>query len=274
MGALAGLICSPCTTAPLSAILLYIAQTGDLLIGGGTLYLYALGMGLPLVLVTVFGNKLLPKSGPWMDHVKVAFGFVILALPIFLLERIFGEIWALRLWSLLGISFFTWAFIISLNTQKKWLKVLQIILLGAAIVCARPLQDWAFPNEFASTKTASTLQFTPINNTSELTEVLNQAKGKIVMLDLYADWCVACKEFEKYTFSDPNVQHLLTNSVLLQANVTANNEQDKTLLKHLQVLGLPTILFFDKEGHEIPHSRVTGFMDASAFSAHLHELEK
>ncbi|HED1916059.1 TPA: protein-disulfide reductase DsbD, partial [Enterobacter asburiae] len=115
MGAIAGLICSPCTTAPLSAILLYIAQSGNMWLGGGTLYLYALGMGLPLILVTVFGNRLLPKSGPWMETVKTAFGFVILALPVFLLERIIGDAWGLRLWAILGVSFFAWAFIVSLG---------------------------------------------------------------------------------------------------------------------------------------------------------------
>ena len=106
MGAIAGLICSPCTTAPLSAILLYIAQSGNMWLGGGTLYLYALGMGLPLMLITVFGNRLLPKSGPWMEQVKTAFGFVILALPVFLLERVIGDVWGLRLWSALGVAFF------------------------------------------------------------------------------------------------------------------------------------------------------------------------
>lgn len=105
MGAIAGLICSPCTTAPLSAILLYIAQSGNMWLGGGTLYLYALGMGLPLILVTVFGNRLLPKSGPWMETVKTAFGFVILALPVFLLERIIGDVWGIRLWAMLGVAF-------------------------------------------------------------------------------------------------------------------------------------------------------------------------
>ena len=97
MGAIAGLICSPCTTAPLSAILLYIAQSGNMWLGGGTLYLYALGMGLPLMLITVFGNRLLPKSGPWMEQVKTAFGFVILALPVFLLERVIGDVLGITL---------------------------------------------------------------------------------------------------------------------------------------------------------------------------------
>ena len=117
MGAIAGLICSPCTTAPLSAILLYIAQSGNMWLGGGTLYLYALGMGLPLIPVTVFGNRLLPKSGPWMETVKTAFGFVILALPVFLLERIVGDV-GMRLWAMLGVAFFSWAFIVSLGQKR------------------------------------------------------------------------------------------------------------------------------------------------------------
>ncbi|MCT4708166.1 protein-disulfide reductase DsbD [Buttiauxella gaviniae] len=270
MGALAGLICSPCTTAPLSAILLYIAQSGNMWLGGGTLYLYALGMGLPLMLITVFGNRLLPKSGPWMETVKIAFGFVILALPVFLLERILGDNWGIRLWGLLGVAFFGWAFITSLQATKSWMRVVQIILLGAALVCARPLQDWAF----GSTVTASQahLNFTKIANVEQLDAALANAKGKPVMLDLYADWCVACKEFEKYTFSDAQVQQQLGNTVLLQADVTANNAQDVALLKHLQVLGLPTILFFDTQGHELPEARVTGFMNADTFRTHLQKL--
>ena len=272
MGAIAGLICSPCTTAPLSAILLYIAQSGNLLLGGGTLYLYALGMGLPLILVTVFGNRLLPKSGPWMAHVKTAFGFVILALPVFLLERVIGDVWGLRLWSLLGVAFFGWAFITSLGAQKPWMRLGQIILLAAALISVRPLQDWAFGNT-ATVQERSHLNFTKVSSVEELTQALAKAKGQPVMLDLYADWCVACKEFEKYTFSDPQVQQALSNTVLLQADVTANSAQNAALLKHLNVLGLPTILFFDKEGQEQPTQRVTGFMDAAAFNAHLRDRQ-
>ncbi|AVY96622.1 protein-disulfide reductase DsbD [Lelliottia sp. WB101] len=271
MGAIAGLICSPCTTAPLSAILLYIAQSGNMWFGGGTLYLYALGMGLPLILVTVFGNRLLPKSGPWMETVKTAFGFVILALPVFLLERVIGDVWGVRLWALLGVAFFGWAFITSLQAQKPWMRIVQIILLAAALVSVRPIQDWAFGSP--GVQTQAHLSFTQISNADELNTALAQAKGKPVMLDLYADWCVACKEFEKYTFSDPQVQNALKNTVLLQANVTANNAQDKALLKQLNVLGLPTILFFNEQGEEQPAGRVTGFMDAAAFSAHLRDRQ-
>ncbi|WP_395305208.1 protein-disulfide reductase DsbD [Enterobacter sp. ECC-019] len=267
MGAIAGLICSPCTTAPLSAILLYIAQSGNMWLGGGTLYLYALGMGLPLILVTVFGNRLLPKSGPWMETVKTAFGFVILALPVFLLERIIGDVWGLRLWAMLGVTFFAWAFIVSLGTKKPWMRLVQILLLAAALVSVRPLQDWAFGTPMGQTQ--AHLNFTQIKNVDELNSALAEAKDKPVMLDLYADWCVACKEFEKYTFSDPQVQRALKETVLLQANVTANNAQDKALLKQLNVLGLPTILFFNQQGQEQPEQRVTGFMDAAAFNTHL-----
>ncbi|HGY4915063.1 TPA: protein-disulfide reductase DsbD [Citrobacter freundii] len=271
MGAIAGLICSPCTTAPLSAILLYIAQSGNMWLGGGTLYLYALGMGLPLMLITVFGNRLLPKSGPWMEHVKTAFGFVILALPVFLLERIVGDEWGVRLWSLLGVAFFGWAFITSLQAKLAWMRIVQIVLLAAALVCVRPLQDWAFGAPH--TQPQAHLNFTPVASVDALNQALEQAKGRPVMLDLYADWCVACKEFEKYTFSNPQVQQALGNTVLLQADVTANNAQDVALLKHLQVLGLPTILFFDAEGKEHPEARVTGFMDAATFSAHLRDRQ-
>ncbi|ENK1091058.1 protein-disulfide reductase DsbD [Citrobacter freundii] len=271
MGAIAGLICSPCTTAPLSAILLYIAQSGNMWLGGGTLYLYALGMGLPLMLITVFGNRLLPKSGPWMEHVKTAFGFVILALPVFLLERIVGDEWGVRLWSLLGVAFFGWAFITSLQAKHAWMRIVQIVLLAAALVCVRPLQDWTFGAPH--TQPQAHLNFTPVASVDALNQALEQAKGRPVMLDLYADWCVACKEFEKYTFSNPQVQQALGNTVLLQADVTANNAQDVALLKHLQVLGLPTILFFDAEGKEHPEPRVTGFMDAATFSAHLRDRQ-
>ncbi|EMJ5422849.1 TPA: protein-disulfide reductase DsbD [Klebsiella aerogenes] len=271
MGAIAGLICSPCTTAPLSAILLYIAQSGNLWLGGGTLYLYALGMGLPLILVTVFGNRLLPKSGPWMAHVKTAFGFVILALPVFLLERVIGEAWGLRLWSLLGVAFFSWAFITSLGASKPWLRLVQIVMLGAALVSVRPLQDWAFAAP--AVQQQAHLEFTRVSTVDELNQALAQAKGKPVMLDLYADWCVACKEFGKYTFSAPEVRQALKETVLLQVDVTKNSAQDAALLKHLQVLGLPTILFFNAQGEEQPAQRVTGFMDAAAFSAHLRDWQ-
>src|SRR5471030_2097868 len=269
MGALAGLICSPCTTAPLSAILLYIAQSGNLWAGAGALYLYALGMGIPLIIVTLFGNRLLPRSGPWMSYVKEGFGFVILALPVFLLERVIGDVWGLRLWSLLGVAFFGWALLLSLKSQLGVVRILQLIFLAAALVVSRPLQDWAFAPAVNTATPQHALSFQKIHNVDELNDALTGAQGKRVMLDLYADWCVACKEFEKYTFSAPEVQNELANTLLLQADVTKNSPEQKALLKRLEVLGLPTIIFFGPDGQELPRSRVTGFMDAAAFTAHL-----
>jgi len=269
MGALAGLICSPCTTAPLSAILLYIAQSGNLWAGAGTLWLYALGMGLPLIAVTLYGNRLLPKSGPWMEKVKEGFGFAILALPVFLLERITGELWGLRLWSLLGVAFFAWGFILSLQASGKW-RIVPIAMLGAALVVAQPLQEWAFGDNPAAS--VAHLPFQRISNSEQLNLALQQAQGRITMVDLYADWCVACKEFEKYTFSDAQVRSALSNIQLLQADVTGNTAQDNALLKQLQVPGLPTILFFDAKGNEIPGSRISGFLSAADFHTHLQNL--
>ena len=270
MGALAGLICSPCTTAPLSAILLYIAQSGNPWAGAGTLYLYALGMGIPLIAATMFGNRLLPRSGPWMHYVKEGFGFVILALPVFLLERILGDTWGLRLWSILGIAFFGWALQLSLKSSRGLVRVLQWVFLAAALIVSRPLQDWVFGSPQANQEANHGLNFQKIQNVDQLNVALQQAHGKRVMLDLYADWCVACKEFGKYTFTAPEVQSALANTLLLQADVTQNSAEQAALLKRLNVLGLPTILFFGPDGKEIPHSRVTGYMDSAEFTEHLH----
>ncbi|WP_047680644.1 MULTISPECIES: protein-disulfide reductase DsbD [Xenorhabdus] len=271
MGMLAGLIASPCTTAPLSAILLYIAQSGNTVLGGLTLYLYALGMGLPLIAVILFGHKFLPRSGPWMQYVKEAFGFIILALPIFLLERVFGETWGIRLWSMLGVAFFSWAFVLTLNNKNGWLRTLQLILLTLALISSRPLQDWVWGTQATAQQQAS-LKFQQVSDWQELSQILAENRHKPIMLDLYADWCVACKEFEKYTFSAPQVQKQLSNFLLLQANVTENSPRQKELLQKLKVLGLPTILFFDSQGKELSDSRVNGFMDAEHFNHHLQHL--
>ncbi|WP_428794798.1 protein-disulfide reductase DsbD [Vibrio nomapromontoriensis] len=270
MGAISGLVCSPCTTAPLSGALLYVAQSGDLLVGGIALYALALGMGIPLIAAAVFGNKLLPKAGGWMDRVKVLFGFVLLAAPIFLLERILPELWATLLWSGLGVVAFGW-----LYHQKNSLtfggwkqSFVGIVAILGLFASAQPaLQYWfgdAVQNE-------AQITFTRVNNINELNQALEQAKlaGKPVMLDFYADWCVACKEFEKYTFHDPAVESVLDDFVLLQADVTKNQPQDIELLKAMNVLGLPTIEFWDAQGQAQPNARLTGFVPAEDFLQHL-----
>ncbi|HGJ5876907.1 MAG TPA: protein-disulfide reductase DsbD [Arsenophonus sp.] len=273
MGALAGLICSPCTTVPLSAILLYIAQSGDILIGSLTLYLYALGMGLPLIGIILFGHRLLPRSGPWMQYVKEVFGFVILALPIFLLERIFGEIWSLRLTSLLITSFCIWLFILLLKKHNSWARIGQILFLLLAIIAAHPLQHAIWQTSVLSLSPTDTdLKFKQVKNWQEIKQAMTNNANKIVMLDFHADWCVMCKAFEKYTLSDPRVKNKLDNMLLLQANVTENNAEQKSLLQYLDVYGLPTIIFYDDKGVELPNSRVYGFMNSKMFYQHLEQL--
>lgn len=274
MGAIAGLVASPCTSAPLSGALLYVAQSGDFVIGALTLYLLALGMGLPLILITVFGNKILPKSGAWMENVKTAFGFVMLALPIFLISRIIPSMWEPRLWALLGVSFFIW-----LATQMRSNGIglfFRIVFFIAAMVSAQPLQHWVWQDNTATSQAANaqsavknSLVFQQISNYDELQTVLKQHPNKMAMLDLYADWCVACKEFEHKTFADPQVQTALSDVLLLRVDMTNNSESNRTLMKALAVTGLPTIIFFNQQGEEIQAQRITGFLPAEAFMATL-----
>ncbi|HDY7896111.1 TPA: protein-disulfide reductase DsbD [Vibrio vulnificus] len=275
MGAISGLVCSPCTTAPLSGALLYVAQSGDLLTGGVALYALAMGMGIPLILVAVFGNKLLPKAGGWMDRVKTLFGFVLLAAPIFLLERILPEMWSTALWSALGIAAFGWLYHVKNSLEFGGWKqsAVGIIAVLGLFASAQPALNYWFADSTQQAQT-SEVSFIKIRNVEELQQQLALAKQakKPVMLDFYADWCVACKEFEKYTFHDPAVADQLKQFVLLQADVTRNQAQDIELLQAQQVLGLPTIDFWDAQGNPVSNARLTGFMQAAPFLEHIQRI--
>ena len=271
MGAIAGLVASPCTSAPLSGALLYVAQSGDFVIGALTLYLLALGMGLPLILITVFGNKILPKSGAWMENVKTAFGFVMLALPVFLLSRILPAVWEPRLWALLGVSFFVW---LAMQMRSTGIGLFfRIVFLIAAMALAQPLQTWLWQNHAQPAETQSavqnSLEFQQVHSYNELQQALAQNPKSMAMLDLYADWCIACKEFEHKTFADSKVQAALKDVLLLRIDMTNNSENNRTLMKQLSVTGLPTLIFFNAEGKEIAAQRISGFMESETFLQNL-----
>lgn len=276
MGMIAGLVASPCTSAPLSGALLYVAQSGDLFTGAITLYLLALGMGVPLILITLFGNKILPKSGMWMETVKKLFGFVMLALPVFLISRILPDEWTPRLWAMLGTAFFIWFAFQMPKNGTGW--VFRILFLVAAMISVKPLQTWVWGEtstpSAVENKAVSHVEFKKVKSEAELQQALAENNKSLVMLDLYADWCVACKEFEKETFSDPSVQKAFGDMLLLQVDMTKNSEENRALMKKYKVLGLPTILFFNRDGKEIEGSRVNGFMPPVEFLQWIEKISK
>ena len=276
MGMIAGLVASPCTSAPLSGALLYVAQSGDLFTGAITLYLLALGMGVPLILITLFGNKILPKSGMWMETVKKLFGFVMLALPVFLISRILPDEWTPRLWAMLGTAFFIWFAFQMPKNGTGW--VFRILFLVAAMISVKPLQTWVWGESQAPSavenKAVSHIEFKQVKSEAELQQALAENNKSLVMLDLYADWCVACKEFEKETFSDPSVQKAFGDMLLLQVDMTKNSEENRALMTKYKVLGLPTILFFNQDGKEIEGTRVNGFMPPIEFLQWIQKISK
>ena len=276
MGIIAGLVASPCTSAPLSGALLYVAQSGDLFTGAITLYLLALGMGVPLILITLFGNKILPKSGMWMETVKKLFGFVMLALPVFLISRILPDEWTPRLWAMLGTAFFIWFAFQMPKNGTGW--VFRILFLVAAMISVKPLQAWVWGEgsvpSAVENKAVSHVEFKQIKSEAELQQALAENNKSLVMIDLYADWCVACKEFEKETFSDSSVQKAFGNMLLLQVDMTKNSEENRALMTKYKVLGLPTILFFNRDGKEIEGSRVNGFMPPVEFLQWIEKISK
>jgi thiol:disulfide interchange protein DsbD len=277
MGALSAVIVSPCVAAPMAAALLYIGQTHDAWLGGTALFALAMGMGLPLLLIGASAGALLPKAGAWMETVKRFFGVLMLALAIWLISTLIPLSIQMLLWAALLVlsAIYMHALDALPNNASGWQKLwkgigILALLLGSAYLIGalsgardilRPLA--ALGNGQA--EAAATLQFVRVKNMAELDGRIAQANGKTVMLDFYADWCISCKEMERYTFTDAKVQAKLKNAALLQIDVTANSEEDKALLKRFELFGPPAILFFDAQGREQDGRRIIGYQDAGQF---------
>ncbi|PKG98015.1 protein-disulfide reductase DsbD [Paraglaciecola sp. MB-3u-78] len=281
MGAISGLVASPCTTAPLTGILLFIAQSGDLVLGFSALYVLSLGMGIPLILFGITGGKLLPKAGNWMNVVKVTFGFMMLAVAIMFVERLVTHVATDFAWALLGLMTFTYFYVMNQNSPVSFFKGLRAFLIFIGLFVSAGYGYQAFNGIGHSSVQGQSNnnaiahpEFLKVSSLEEFNQALSEAnaQGQTVMLDLYADWCVACKEFEKYTFSDENVIKALSNSVLMQIDLTDSSEANLEFQKRFSVLGLPTIMFFDTQGQELDTARVTGFMRAAPFAQHINSL--
>lgn len=282
MGFLSALIVGPCVAPPLAGALIYIGQTGDAFLGGTALFAMSIGMGIPLLLLGVSAGKLLPKAGAWMDNVKAIFGVMLLAIAIWMAERILPAPITLALWSslLIGSAVYLGAFNATDGKTgwTKFAKAFGLILFIYGLIIAigmsagskdllQPLK--VFQNNGAQINAhQQELAFQPIKSTEDLKQAITN--NELVMVDFYADWCISCKEMEKFTFSDAYVQNNLKNVTLLKADVTLNDNIDKALMKSLNIIGPPAILFF-KNGQEIKSQRVVGFKNATQFNQHINK---
>jgi len=287
MGALSSLIVGPCVAAPLAGALIYIGQTGDVILGGSALFVMGFAMGSPLLLFGASAGSLLPKAGHWLNSTKAIFGVIMLAVSIWMLDRILPPSVTMLLTACLLIipSIYLRAIdplpeIVS-GWHKLWkgLGVIMLIygillLIGLSMGNSNPLQPL---KGFASNQSAEQhegLDFQRIHSLNDLEQVLEQARinQQWVMLDFYADWCISCKEMEAYTFTDEKVKNKLANFILIQADVTKNNADDEALLERFNLIGPPAILFFAPDKQERKASRVIGYQDTETFLANLKQL--
>ena len=276
MGAISALIVGPCVAAPLAGALVYISQPRNVFIGGAALFAMAVGMSIPLLLVGVSAGSLLPRAGAWMDAVKRFFGVLMLAMAIWLVSPVLPAVLQMALWAalLLGYGFYLmrparhWG-ATALGAAFAVLGVMQLI--GLASGGRDPLAPLAHLG--AGAQQAQGVHFTRVKTIAQLDAALAQTGGKTALLDFYADWCVSCKEMEKLTFIDPVVKARLADSVLLQVDVTANDADDKAMLKRFSLFGPPGIILFDAHGQEIPDSRVIGYQNAQKFTDSLAKLK-
>ena len=274
MGAISALIVGPCVAAPLAAALVYISQTRDVFIGGSALFAMAVGMSVPLILVGASAGALLPKAGKWMDAVKRFFGVLMLAMALWLVSPVLSPVVQMMGWAALLVGYGMYLLLNSAKWPAKALGVVAVALgvvqLGGMVTGGR---DPLAPLAHVTGSKDQHLAFQRIKTVAQLDAILAQTGGKTVMLDFYADWCVSCKEMEKLTFVDPQVQAKLANTLLLQVDVTANDADDKAMLKRFGLFGPPGIILFDAQGREIGGSRVIGYQNAAKFAQSLERLK-
>lgn len=286
MGALSALIVGPCVAAPLAGALLYISQTGDVILGGSALFAMAWGMGVPLLIVGASSSALLPKAGPWMDGVKRLFGMLLLATSWWMLIPVVPTWVQMTGWAFLAVVSAVMlrafdALPAGAGAGRMFGKGLGLLLALAAAAwlvgaasggrdVLQPLSHLAARGDApaAGGAAAGEVQFTRVRSNAELDAVLAQST-RPVMLDFYADWCVSCREMERFTFTDAGVAQRMAGMVLVQADVTANNAEDRALLKRFRLFGPPGIMFFEPGGKEIAEARVVGFQDAKRFTESL-----
>ncbi|HHE07688.1 MAG TPA: protein-disulfide reductase DsbD, partial [Chlorobaculum parvum] len=287
MGAISALVVGPCVAAPLAGALVYISQTKDVFIGGLALFSMAIGMSVPLLLIGLSAGSLLPKAGGWMIGVKYVFGMLLIAVAIWIVTPVLPTPALMAAWGGLAIlsAVFTGVFCQSadkLTIGGKFKKTLGLVffiigameLVGAASGGSNVLQPLSGLRGGSGSVAAQEehLTFKRIHSIEELERELQSSAGKPVMLDFYAEWCVSCKELEKFTFNNPEVQKALADVTLLQVDVTANTDDDKALMKRFALFGPPGIIFFDKSGNEQANNRIVGFVEAEELLKHLERI--
>ena len=282
MGILSALIVSPCVAAPLAGALIYISQTHDVVTGGVALFSMSMGMGLPLLIIGASAGHVLPKAGSWMNIIKHLFGLLLLAVAILMLSSILPDAIYMLLWAILFAIPAVYLFKLSVTGQtSNFIKHIAVSILTAISIiyvlagltgadnALHPLQKIMQPKQ-----TNTKFQWTKVTSLAELNTAMKQSNNKPILLDFYADWCVACKEMEKYTFSDAQVTPLLNQFTLIQADLTENNDDQIKLLQNFKLFGPPAIIFFNRNGQEIMNSRVIGYENADIFAKNLNKILK